>query len=175
MMENAKNNEWVEWLQSIVTALLLAFLLRLFVFDVVLVEGSSMHPTLESGDRLIVLKLGYRFKHPEHGDIVVFKNPDDPHVNYIKRVIGVEGDTVEIKDGKVYVNGTALVEPYIAETTLGEYPRTVVPEGTIFVMGDNRNFSRDSRNSHVGFIPLENVIGKAKIRIWPVWDITVFE
>ncbi|MFO7295022.1 MAG: signal peptidase I [Caldicoprobacter sp.] len=174
-MEEVKNNEWVEWLQSIVIALLLAFLLRMFVFDVVMVEGSSMHPTLESGDRLIVLKLGYRFRHPEHGDIVVFRNPDNPRVNYIKRVIGVEGDRVEIKDGKVYVNGKALVEPYIAEPTLGEYPETVVPEGTIFVMGDNRNFSRDSRNSQVGFIPLENVVGKAKIRIWPLWSVTILK
>lgn len=174
-MEEVKNNEWVEWLQSIVIALLLAFLLRMFVFDVVMVEGSSMHPTLESGDRLIVLKLGYRFRLPEHGDIVVFRNPDNPRVNYIKRVIGVEGDRVEIKDGKVYVNGKALVEPYIAEPTLGEYPETVVPEGTIFVMGDNRNFSRDSRNSQVGFIPLENVVGKAKIRIWPLWSVTILK
>jgi len=165
----------VEWLQSIVIALLLAFLLRMFVFDVVMVEGSSMHPTLESGDRLIVFKLGYRFRLPEHGDIVVFRNPDNPRVNYIKRVIGVEGDRVEIKDGKVYVNGKALVEPYIAEPTLGEYPETVVPEGTIFVMGDNRNFSRDSRNSQVGFIPLENVVGKAKIRIWPLWSVTILK
>lgn len=174
-MEEVKNNEWVEWLQSIVIALLLAFLLRMFVFDVVMVEGSSMHPTLESGDRLIVFKLGYRFRLPEHGDIVVFRNPDNPRVNYIKRVIGVEGDRVEIKDGKVYVNGKALVEPYIAEPTLGEYPETVVPEGTIFVMGDNRNFSRDSRNSQVGFIPLENVVGKAKIRIWPLWSVTILK
>lgn len=174
-MEEAKKSEWVEWLESIVTALLLAFLLRMFVFDVVLVEGSSMHPTLESGDRLIVTKLSYKFKQPQRGDIVVFKNPDNPRVNYIKRVIGVEGDTVEIRDGKVYVNGQALVEPYIAEPTMGEYPRTVVPEGTIFVMGDNRNFSRDSRNSHVGFIPMQNIIGKAKIRIWPVWAVTIFK
>jgi len=172
-MGEAKKSEWMEWLESIVTALLLAFLLRLFVFDVVLVEGSSMHPTLESGDRLIVTKLSYKFKQPQRGDIVVFKNPDNPRVNYIKRVIGVEGDTVEI--GNVYVNGKALIEPYIAEPTMGDYPRTVVPEGTIFVMGDNRNFSRDSRNSHVGFIPMQNIIGKAKIRIWPVWAVTIFK
>jgi signal peptidase I len=168
-------NEIMEWVQSIVIALVLAFLFRVFIFDVVLVEGASMHPTLESGDRLIVTKLSYRFKEPKQGDIVVFKNPDNPKVNYIKRVIGAEGDSIQIYNGKVYVNDKELAEPYIFEPTMGEYPKTTVPQGTVFVMGDNRNFSRDSRNSHVGFVPKENIIGKAKIRIWPAWAITIFK
>ena len=111
---NKRRSELYEWLESIVIALLIAFLFRFFVFDVVLVEGQSMNPTLKSGDRIIVTKLSYKFKKPEYKDIVVFKNPDDPKVRYIKRVIGVEGDSVEIRDGKVYVNDKELVEPYIS-------------------------------------------------------------
>jgi signal peptidase I len=172
---NKRRSELYEWLESIVIALLIAFLFRFFVFDVVLVEGQSMNPTLKSGDRIIVTKLSYKFKKPEYKDIVVFKNPDDPKVRYIKRVIGVEGDSVEIRDGKVYVNDKELVEPYISEPIMGEYPKTVVPEGTIFALGDNRNFSRDSRDSHVGFVPIDNIIGKAKLRIWPVRLITIFD
>jgi signal peptidase I len=170
-----KKNEFLEWMESIAIALLVAFLLRFFVFDVVLVEGKSMNPTLDSGDRIIVTKLNYRFGKPQYSDIVVFKNPDDPKVRYIKRVIGVEGDSVEIKEGKVYVNDQILTEPYLLEPAAGDYPKTVVPEGTIFALGDNRNYSRDSRNSHVGFIPIRNIIGKAKLRIWPVRLITIFD
>ncbi|NLX70912.1 MAG: signal peptidase I [Clostridiales bacterium] len=170
-----KKSEIIEWLESIAIALLIAFLFRFFVFDVVLVEGESMSPTLSSGDRIIVSKLSYKFDKPKYKDIVVFKNPDNPKVRYIKRVVGAEGDSVEIKNGEVYVNDQKLTESYILEPTMGDYPKTIVPEGTVFALGDNRNFSRDSRNSHVGFIPMENIIGKAKIRIWPLRLITTFD
>jgi signal peptidase I len=173
-MEN-KGNEVIEWMQAIIIALIIALVFRFFIFEVILVEGSSMYPTLETGNRLIVSKLTYRFTQPKYGDIIVFKNPDNPKYNYIKRIIGVEGDRVAIKDGKVYINDKVLEEPYILDNTIGEYSEKTVPKGTFFVMGDNRNYSRDSRNSHVGFIPTENILGKAKIRIWPIWSITIFK
>jgi len=114
-----------------------------------------MRPTLQSGERLVVNKFIYRTRNPEKGEIVVFKYPSDPSRDFIKRVIAVPGDSIEIKNHDVYVNDVLLSEPYILEPTLSEYPKAVVPEGTVFVMGDNRNNSEDSRFADVGFVPYD--------------------
>jgi signal peptidase I len=164
----------LEWLQAIVIAIVLSVIIRLFLFEVILVEGSSMIPTLHEGDRLIVSKAEYRLTTPESGDIIVFRNTEGPRENYIKRVIGVAGDQVEIKDGFVYINENPLDEPYIIEPFYDSFAETTVPPGSVFVLGDNRNHSRDSRNPYVGFISYDNIIGKARLRIWPVWDIEWF-
>jgi len=166
--------EVFEWVQAIAIALILSIIIRLFLFEVILVEGSSMLPTLTEGDRLIVSKAEYRLFQPENGDIVVFRNSDGLRENYIKRVIGVSGDQIEIINGMVYIDGQALNEPYILEEGFDQFPKTVVPPGTVFVLGDNRNHSRDSRNPYVGFVDLENVIGKARLRIWPLPQINWF-
>ena len=172
---------WIKdliWYAILIVALVL---LRVFVFTPVTVSGESMMPTLVDGERNIALKMGdvKRF------DIVSLVAPDDPSKNYVKRVIGLPGDTVEYKDDVLYINGKKYDEPYLKEkkaelketnpdedltsdftleTVLGQ---KTVPDDTYFVMGDNRQNSKDSRFSEVGFIPKENIIGKSKIAIWP--------
>ncbi|CUH95628.1 putative membrane protein [Propionispora sp. 2/2-37] len=156
-----------DWVISILIAVVLAFFIRYFIVELYMVEGPSMRPTLVNGERLVVNKFIYRFKLPERGEILVFRYPEDPSRDFIKRVIGVAGDTIEIKDGRVFRNGQLLNEPYILEKTNGSYPLATIPEGTVFVMGDNRNNSEDSRFSDVGFVPLELIKGKAVMVFWP--------
>ena len=157
-----------DWIISIVVAVVLAFLIRTFIVELYIVDGPSMRPTLESHERLVVNKFIYRFRPPERGEILVFRYPRDPSRDFIKRVIAVPGDSIEIKDHRVFVNDQLLNEPYILEKTLSTYPKAVVPEGTIFVMGDNRNNSEDSRFVDVGFVPYDLIKGKAVLVFWPV-------
>ncbi len=173
MAKHRKNgkNETVEWVQSIVIAVVLALLIRGFVFETILVDGDSMLPTLHNNDRLVINKISHRISGVKRGDIVIFKYPGNEKEHFVKRVIACEGDVIKIEGGRVYVNGQELKEPYILEETIEGFPESVVPENTIFVLGDNRNNSRDSRNATVGFVPLENIIGKPWARIWPLKDI----
>ena len=113
-------------------------------------------------------KFIYRFKQPERGDVLVFRYPRDPSRDFIKRVIAVAGDTIEIKDGRVFLNGQLQNEPYILEKTRSSYSLATVPEGTVFVMGDNRNNSEDSRFKDVGFVPFDLIKGKAVMVFWPL-------
>lgn len=166
-------NDIKEWIQAILIAVVVSMVIRLFLFETTLVYGPSMLSTLHERDRVIINKLVYHFYSPTRGDIVVFKNPNNNKENYVKRVIGIPGDTIKIVDEKVYVNDELLDEPYLSEPTEREFPKTKVPEGTIFVMGDNRNKSQDSRA--IGPIPIDNIIGKAQLRIWPLADFTFFK
>ena len=113
-------------------------------------------------------KFIYRFRAPEKGEILVFQYPRDPSRDFIKRVIATPGDTIEIREGRVLVNDQILVEDYILEKTRSEYPKMTVPEGHIFVMGDNRNNSEDSRFADVGFVPYDLIKGKAVMVFWPL-------
>ncbi len=132
------------------------------------VESISMQPNLYAGDYVIVNKLAYKLGLPKRGDIVVFRYPPDPtQVPYIKRVIGLPGDKVSVADGKVYVNGVALYEPYLTVTTRGSGDWEV-PANSLFVMGDNRNNSSDSRAW--GMVPMQNVIGRGEVVYWPPKD-----
>jgi len=156
-----------EVLQILAMALLLYFLIdmaigRVRVFNV------SMEPTLVPGEILMVNKLHYKFAEMRHGDIITFQYPLDPERDYVKRLIGLPGDEVIIKNGEVFVNGRRLYEPYISAPP--KYEGTwVVPQDSLFVLGDNRNPSADS---HVwGFVPFENVIGKAFLVYWPITHI----
>ena len=159
--------ELYEWSQSIAVAMVLALIVNQFIFAMVQVEGGSMLPTLESKERLVVTKLFYK---PEAGDIVVVKSHAlGKHI--IKRVIAVPGDEIELQleTGNVIVNGEVLEEPYIFEKmryigSAYNYP-IKVPEGYVFVMGDNRNNSQDSRN--LGVIAFEDVVGRASLRVTP--------
>ena len=160
-----------DWLISIVVAVVLAFLIRQFVVELYIVDGPSMRPTLQSQQRLVVNKFIYRFRAPEKGEILVFQYPRDPSRDFIKRVIAVPGDTVEIKDGRVLVNDQVLSEDYILEKTRGDYPKSSVPYGTVFVMGDNRNNSEDSRFADVGFVPDALIKGKAVLVFWPLSEL----
>lgn len=161
--------EALDWIISIAIAIALALFIRTFIVELYMVEGPSMTPTLINGERLIVSKFIYRFQQPARGDVVVFRFPRDPSRDFIKRVIATGGDTIEIRDGRVYVNDQELNEKdYILEKSRGSYPKSKVPEGTIFVMGDNRNNSEDSRFADVGFVPLHLLKGKAIVAFWPL-------
>ncbi len=148
--------------------LIMAFVLY-FIIDAmlgrVLVQKISMEPTLMQGEILMVNKLAYRFGDVGYGDIVTFHYPVDPTLDYVKRAIGLPGDTVEVKDGQVWVNGNELNEPYISAAP--EYEGVwEVPENQYFVLGDNRNPSADS---HIwGYVPEENLIGEAFAVYWPI-------
>ena len=154
---------WLDTLETILLALLL-FLAINTVTSRVRVENISMEPTLQPGYLLIVNKLAYKLGEPKHGDIVVFHYMGDKNEDYIKRVIGLPGDEVNIENGTVYVNGIALSEPYIA--AFPAYSGTwVVPEGSLFVLGDNRNNSSDSHQW--GFVDMDDVVGKAVFIYYP--------
>jgi len=155
---------WIlELMQTLLMAVILYFLIDTVVARV-RVENISMLPTLREGEFLLVNKMAYRFGEVEHGDIVVFHNPSNPQEDYIKRVVGVPGDMVEVHDYQVFLNGNPVEEEYISEppSYVGEW---VVPEGQVFVLGDNRNRSDDSHKW--GFVPVENLVGKALLIYWP--------
>ena len=153
-----------ETLQTIVLAVVLYFLID-SVIARVRVENISMLPTLQAGDFILVNKLALKLNDVHRGDIVVFHFPQDPKEDYIKRVIGVPGDTVSIQNGRVMVNNHTLTEPYIsaAPSYSGSW---TVPEDRLFVLGDNRNQSSDSHSW--GFVPMENLVGKALVIYWPL-------
>lgn len=162
-----------ENLQIVVIALFLALLIRTFVAEPRYIPSDSMVPTLQVGDRLVVEKVSYRVYTPATGDIVVFDPPQKLQVQgyakdqaFIKRVIGIEGNTVAIENGKVYLNNQPLGEDYVAEPPNYQWGPEVIPKDQLFVMGDNRNNSNDS---HIwGFLPKKNVIGHACFRFWPL-------
>lgn len=167
---SARENQWstraivLETLQTVVLALILYFLIDAVVGRV-RIDNISMEPTLVAGEFLLVDRVVYKFTGLETGDVVVFHFPQNPKEDYIKRVIGLEGDTVRIEDGEVYVNDIRLIEPYLASTITyeGEW---VVPDDSLFVLGDNRNPSYDSHDW--GFVPMENMIGRAICVYWPI-------
>jgi signal peptidase I len=133
----------------------------------ILVDGASMEPTLVTGERVIVNRLSYKFGTPQQGDIIVFHYPRNPSEEYIKRVVGLPGDTVQVKNGSVYVNGLLLNESYLDVKT--NYTGTwQVPDGQLFVLGDNRNNSSDSHDW--GTVPMDYVVGKAILVYWPPAD-----
>ncbi|MBR2179251.1 MAG: signal peptidase I [Selenomonadaceae bacterium] len=173
--ENSKGNSLGEdakdWVISIVAAVVMALLIRTFIVELYIVDGPSMRPTLQHEERLVVNKFIYRLRNPEKGEILIFKYPRDTSRDFIKRVIATGGDTIEIKEGRVYVNDQMLKEDYILEKTRTEYPKVTIPEGTVFVMGDNRNNSDDSRFADVGFVPLDLIKGKAVVVFWPLDNI----
>jgi signal peptidase I len=166
---------WESQKENIVTvliALILAIVIRGFIAESRYIPSPSMVPTLYPGDRIVVEKLSYRVRSPQYGDVVVFQPPTKLQAAgypadqaFIKRVIATAGQVVQVHQGKVFVDREPLTEPYIAEAPNYEMPAVQVPEGMLFVMGDNRNNSNDS---HIwGFLPQENIIGRANVRFWP--------
>lgn len=161
-------SEIKDWIVSIAVAIILALLIRHFVAEIYRVDGQSMRPTLQNNEKVLVNKFIYHVYPPQRGDIIVFEYPKDPSRNFVKRVIALPGDTIEIRNGNVYLNGQLQNEPYILSVTRGDYPLQTVPEGHIFVMGDNRNNSEDSRFDDVGFVSYNLIEGKAEAIIWPL-------
>jgi signal peptidase I len=178
-----KKNELWEWAKALIIAVLLAAIIRYFLFAPIIVDGLSMMPTLHDHDRMIVNKLSYKIGEPDRFDIVVFHAPEGK--DYIKRVIGLPGDKVEYRNDTLYINGKAIDEPYLDEYkkdvidgpwtepfTLKELTgQETVPEGELFVMGDNRRYSKDSR--HIGTVPMEKVLGNTSVIYWPLDEIKV--
>ncbi len=157
---------------TILIALVLAVVIRGFVAESRYIPSPSMVPTLYPGDRIMVEKISYRFREPQRGDVVVFNPPKTLQAAgypadqaFIKRVVATGGQVVQVHQGQVFIDQQPLQETYIAEAPKYEMPAVKVPEGKLFVMGDNRNNSNDS---HVwGFLPQENIIGRANLRFWP--------
>jgi signal peptidase I len=157
--------ELFELVKSILIAVIAAILIMTFIFQTVNVDGSSMYPTLRNNDRLIIEKVTYYFQKPQPEDIVVMKNPQNTSERYIKRVIAVEGDKVRIHNNKIYINDTEKDESFIFENEIKDFNEITVPKNTVFVLGDNRNNSKDSRI--LGPIDLKLISGKAVIRLLP--------
>lgn len=162
-----KKEAW-EWIKIIVTAALIALALNNFIIANSEVPSASMENTIMTGDRLIGSRLSYLFSDPERGDIIIFRFPDDESIYYVKRIIGLPGDIVDIKDGCVYVNGVELAEPYIREPMLPEKPlHYEVPEDSYFMLGDNRNYSADSRRWENAYVKRDKIIAKVLFRYFP--------
>ncbi|MGQ8871740.1 signal peptidase I [Paenibacillus amylolyticus] len=177
-------NEIVEWLKAIVIALVLVILIRWLLFKPFVVDGPSMQPNFSTGERVIVNEILYDIREPKRGEVIVFHVPSEGR-DFIKRVIAVEGDTVQVQGDTVTVNGQKVNETYIqgaidaAEATGGTYnvkdfpneqfPDGKVPPGHVFVMGDNRPNSTDSRM--IGYVSLKDIIGRADVIFWPIGEI----
>jgi len=152
--------------ETLLPAVLIAIVINLFLAQATRVYGQSMEPSLHSDQRLVIEKLSYRFHGPRRGDIVVLKLPERSTELLIKRVIALPGERIEIRDGSVYVDGVLLDEPYLSQNTAGVMPSQVVPPFHVFVLGDNRRASNDSRA--FGMVPLDHIVGKAWVRYWPL-------
>ena len=163
--------EILSWLQILVTAAVIAFVLNTFIIANSRVPTGSMENTIMTNDRVIGSRLSYRFSSPERGDIAIFRFPDDESVYYVKRVIGLPGDTIDIIDGAVYLNwsDTPLEEPYLRQEMVPEDPMHFeVPEDSYFMMGDNRNHSYDARYWTNTYVHSDKLVAKVLFRYWPL-------
>ena len=162
--------ELFQWVLVILGAVILAFLIDTFVIVNAQIPSGSMENTIMTGDRVFGNRLAYKFSDPKRFDIIIFKYPDDESQLFIKRIIGLPGETVEIHDGNIYINGsdTPLEDVDIKEPMEGSFGPYTVPEGCYFVMGDNRNNSRDSRYWENTFVSEDEILGKAVFRYWPL-------
>lgn len=184
----SKKRSWTDVLKLIIILLLLVLIVRMFTFNPLIVEGPSMQPTLVNDDRIIIDKISLLFKNPDRFDIVVFHTTSKK--NYIKRIIGLPGETIEYKNDILYINNEPVEEPFISsvkeqlplnaryttdfslmEDIPGGYEE--VPEGHVFVLGDNRPNSTDSRQ--LGYIPVQQITGIARFTYWPLKDFGLIE
>lgn len=172
--EEKKKFDWKkelwEWAKIFLSAAMIAFVLNTFIIANSQVPSGSMETTIMTGDRVIGSRLSYVLEDPERGDIVIFRFPDNEKIYYVKRIIGLPGDTVDIVNGKVYLNGssTPLEEPYIREPMVPEPPMHFeVPEDCYFMMGDNRNFSSDARRWQNTYVKRKKIVAKVLFRYYP--------
>ncbi|MFE8700287.1 signal peptidase I [Cytobacillus sp. FJAT-54145] len=182
-MNEQIKKEGLEWIKALGIGLIIFVFIRTFFFSNYEVEGESMMPTLQDGNKLVVNKIGYQIGDLDRFDVVVFHANKDE--DYVKRIIGLPGDTIEYKNDQLFINGKAVQEPYLekhkqqifgaqltGDFTLSEMTgEEVVPEGQVFVLGDNRLGSWDSR--HFGFVPVDQVVGKVNLRYWPFDHVAV--
>lgn len=180
-LEKKEKNELVEWGKAIIFGIALAWGIKYFLFTPISVQGASMMPTFEDGERVMVNKIEPKLSDYERFDVIVFEAKKD--TNYIKRVIGVPGDRIAYENDQLYINDKKYEEPYLdaykkalkdsgtltEDFTLEAYTgESVVPKGYLFVLGDNRRISRDSRDPNVGFVPIDKVLGTVNFVIWPL-------
>ncbi|MDM5249284.1 signal peptidase I [Lysinibacillus sp. G4S2] len=180
MTEKQTRNEFWGWFKAIGLAIILTMGVRYFIVSPVAVQGASMEPTFENGDKVIVNKVGPRISNYDRFDIIVFEAKEDE--NFIKRIIGLPGDHIAYKDDVLYINGKAYDEPYLTEykealrdkgnftydfTLEEQLGEMTVPEGHFFVLGDNRRRSIDSRKQEVGFVSQDKILGTAEFVLWP--------
>jgi signal peptidase I len=165
--DNRRDKSALEWIRDVVVSLAISAFVIVFVYQPVKVEGTSMMPGLSDQERIFINKFVYRWEPISRGDLIVFHYPYDPAKSYIKRVIGIAGDRVEIRHGWVYLNDELLFEPYVSDQYRDErsYSVRVVPEDSYFVLGDHRNLSNDSRD--FGAVKREYIYGKAVFAYWP--------
>ncbi|MGP4073684.1 signal peptidase I [Piscibacillus sp. B03] len=166
-----KKEIW-EWTKAIIIAVVLAFFLRSYVFATSIVEGTSMDPTLHNGERVIFNKAIYLLDEPSRGDIVIIQHPNK---NYVKRVIGLPNETVEVRNGTLYIDGEKVDQSFLPpeqQSATSDFEPVEVPNQHYFVMGDNRDISKDSRNG-LGFIHEDDIIGRSEIVIFPFDQITI--
>ncbi|MFC7391599.1 signal peptidase I [Scopulibacillus cellulosilyticus] len=182
-MKKRKKSEAFEWIKALVIAVIIALLIRGFVFTNYIVEGKSMMPTLQDGNRLIVNKLDYEVSKPHRFDVIIFHATKTE--DYVKRVIGLPGDKIAYKHDTLYVNGKPVKEPYLNKykselisgqltqdfTLKGLTGQARVPKGKVFVLGDNRQNSVDSRV--FGFVDEDKIVGKVDLRYWPLSELQV--
>lgn len=175
-----KKNEVFEWAKALLIAAVLVFLIRWLAFTPFIVDGESMLPNFHNEERMIVNKLIYDFHDPKRFEVIVFLAPEGK--DFIKRVIGLPGDKVRVDGDNVYINGEPISEPFIQEeidqaaaegriynsSTMSITEEVTVPEDSLFVMGDNRPRSKDSRFSEVGFVPYDAIVGRADVVYWPL-------
>lgn len=168
--------EWFNLALSFDILLIIGLFFRALVIQPFIVEGSSMEPNFHDREAILVDKISYRFKNPARGEVIIFKSPSQPEEDYIKRIIGIPGDTISVKKGKVYVNSKELVENYLASGTYTSNESSLTTTNNsitlktnqYFVMGDNRSHSSDSREW--GTVPTVNIVGKAAVAVYPVQD-----
>jgi len=174
-----RNSEWIDWVKALLIAFGLAFFVRMFFFAPIIVDGPSMLPTLHDGDQMIVNKFSYNISEPERFDVVVFHA--SVQKDFIKRIIGLPGEHVEVRDNVLYIDGKEVEESFLAESkesiipyqltndfTLERLPggHEVIPQDHVFVLGDNRSNSTDSRS--IGVIPMDEIVGKTNLIYWPL-------
>lgn len=173
--EKSLMNSIIEWVKVFLFAIIIAAVITMFIKPT-LVRGDSMLPTLHENDYLIINRIGYKIGEPEKGDIIVFKShivqSNGTEKDLVKRIIGVAGDEILITEGQVFVNGELLDESYLEGGTYTEGEiNLVVPEGKLFVLGDNRLVSLDSRSEEVGLVDVDSIQGKVFLRLYPFSDI----
>jgi len=167
---NSAIKEFFGWVLAIGVAIGVGLFMHIFVVEAFVVDGASMEPTFHTNNRIVLWKSAYLFSEPRRGDVIVFRYPGDTSRDFIKRIIGTPGDTVEIRSGYVYVNGREIKEDYLQSFPLYDFSAQKVPQGSYFVLGDNRNNSMDSRDKSVGFVPRTYIIGKAELVFYPLND-----
>jgi signal peptidase I len=163
----------LELAETVLPAIVIAVLINLFFAQATRVYGHSMEPNLHTDQRLVVEKVSYRLHAPHRGDVVVLRLPERSPELLIKRVIALPGETIEVQDGIVHINNQPLREPYLARKTGGSYGPTTVPQGHVFVMGDNRSASNDSRV--FGPVALDRIVGRAWVSYWPFESLGIIE